>query len=221
MNHDTNPALRSPWHAGWFSPLNLATYITWLAVLLQSLRWNLLVAGDSGQWGGVLALLGMLGAYRLTGLRQRDDAYPQLRERVLVVIQALLVLGATWLVGNGGPAILLIIVAGQAVAIWPTRVALAGMLLTLSARAADLDHAVAGASLIAGQRSRGRTAHDLAGAGVELRTVPGADDVPAVDPTVDHRGGQVRAELAHRGDVAVVGAGAQEGGELEIGRAHV
>ena len=113
----------SPWHTHWLAPLNLAAYITWLAVSVQSLRWSRLAAGDALQWGGLLALLFVLAGYlagnRLTG---RVGA-----ERALALSQAAAVLVATWCLRNGGPGILLIIVAAQVVAMWPRWQALAIM----------------------------------------------------------------------------------------------
>ncbi len=117
----------SPWHGSWLSPLNLAAYITWLAVMLQSIRWNRLTDGDPGQWAGLGALTGVLVVYVLGSLLAQ--ARQQRRERILVLMQAALVLLASWYLRNGGPAILLIIVAGQVVALWPRAQAILIMLL--------------------------------------------------------------------------------------------
>lgn len=107
----------SPWHGSLLSPLNLAAYITWLAVMLQSMRWNRLVEGDPRQWAGLGALTGVVVVYFLCSLLAQSRQ--QQRERGLVLIQAALVLLASWYLRNGGPAILLIIVAGQVIALWP------------------------------------------------------------------------------------------------------
>lgn len=115
----------SPWHGPWLSPLNLAAYITWLAMLLQSLRWGRLAQGDALQWGGLVALLAVMACYLLANAQA---GAPQ-RERVLVLLQALAVLVATWCLRNGGPAVLLIIVAAQVVAMWPRWQAIAIMAL--------------------------------------------------------------------------------------------
>jgi signal transduction histidine kinase len=117
MSQTEQFSTESPWHGSWLSPLNLAAYITWLAVLLQSLRWDRLAAGDSRQLLGMTALTAVLGVYVLCSLWIRDR-HPG-RERWLVLVQAALVLLASWFLRNGGPAILLIVVAAQVVALWP------------------------------------------------------------------------------------------------------
>ncbi|MBL8243957.1 MAG: sensor histidine kinase [Rhodanobacteraceae bacterium] len=117
--------LQSPWHAGWFSPLNLAAYVTWLAIALQAPEWPRVLAGDPRQLLGVAALLAMLAAYLGAGAPRRTPR-PQL-ERVLVIAQALAVLLASECLRDGGPAVLMIIVAGQAIAMWPVRQAIAGL----------------------------------------------------------------------------------------------
>lgn len=115
----------SPWHGSWLSPLNLAAYITWLAMLLQSLRWERLAQGDALQWSGLAALMAVLACYVLA--TAQDDA-PE-RARLLVLAQAAAVLAATWCLRNGGPAVLLIIVAAQVVAMWPRGQAITIMLI--------------------------------------------------------------------------------------------
>lgn len=125
MSASTISASESPWHGSLLSPLNLAAYITWLAMLMQSLRWGRLVQGDALQWGGLMALLAVMACYLLANAQA---GAPQ-RERVLVLLQALAVLIATWCLRNGGPAVLLIIVAAQVVAMWPRWQAIAIMAL--------------------------------------------------------------------------------------------
>jgi signal transduction histidine kinase len=115
----------SPWHAHWLAPLNLAAYVTWFAVLVQSVRWSRLMAGDPLQWGGLIALLLVFAGYLLGHVPHRRPG----TERALVLLQALAVLVATWCVRNGGPGILLIIVAAQVVAMWPRWQAIALMAL--------------------------------------------------------------------------------------------
>ena len=125
MNASKSATPASPWHGNWLSPLNLAAYITWLAMLLQSLRWDRLAQGDALQWGGLAALLVVLVCYLLA--TAQEDASQ--RARGLVLLQAAAVLIATWCLRNGGPAILLIIVAAQVVAMWPRRQAIGIMAL--------------------------------------------------------------------------------------------
>jgi signal transduction histidine kinase len=107
----------SPWHGPWLSPLNLAAYITWLAVLLQSLRWDRLAAGETRQWAGLGALAAVLAVYVVCSLWVRER-HPT-RERWLVLLQAAFVLLASWYLRHGGPAILMIVVAAQVVSLWP------------------------------------------------------------------------------------------------------
>ncbi len=105
------------------SPLHLAALITWLAVLAQSLRFNGLRSGDPLQLFGLLSLCAVAGLY--FGTMHTQSA----RGRGLMVIgQGLLVLVGTWCFRNGGPAILLIVVASQMVAMFQRRNALALMI---------------------------------------------------------------------------------------------
>lgn len=124
MNNDTAATELSPWHSHWLAPLNLAAYITWLAVALQSLRVGKLGAGDLLQWAGLGALLLVIAAYLVLAAARPCQPDGLSRERALVLLQALGTLGAAWCLQNGGPAILLIIVAARAVAVWPTHQAL-------------------------------------------------------------------------------------------------
>lgn len=154
----------SPWHAGWLAPLNLAAYITWLAISLQAPEWPLLRAGDPRQIGGTLALLVMLLAYLVTNAT-RTDQRPGL-QRALVLLQALALLLASYWLRHGGPAVLMIIVAGQAIAIWPVRQAIAGLavanlvLLTIWLQAVSVTSALLSlASMIAFQTFAALTVH--------------------------------------------------------------
>lgn len=124
MDRNASPH-ESPWHAGWFSPLNLAAYVTWLAIALQAPEWSRVWAGDPRQVLGTAALLTMLAAYLGAGA-PRQLPRPGL-ERGLVLAQALAVLLASAWLRDGGPAVLMIIVAGQAIAMWPVRLAVAGL----------------------------------------------------------------------------------------------
>ncbi len=140
----TAPEPASPWHGAWLSPLNLAAYITWLAMLLQSIRWERLAQGDPLQQGGLTALVAVLVCYLLANAQ---EGAPQ-RERGLVLLQAVAVLIATWCLRNGGPAVLLIIVAAQVGAMWPRWRAIAimavinGLLLAIWLRGISLPSAL-------------------------------------------------------------------------------
>lgn len=120
---------QSPWH-GWLAPLNLAAYITWSAIALQSPNWERVLAGVPREGLGVGALLAMLLGYIATNAPRRAPR-PRL-ERALVLLQgAALLLASHWL-RDGGPAVLMIIVAAQAIAIWPERAAIAGLIVANS-----------------------------------------------------------------------------------------
>ncbi|MFO1496225.1 MAG: histidine kinase [Lysobacterales bacterium] len=124
---NSSPQPAAPWHPHWLSPLNLAAYITWLAVLLQSVPFAEL-AQPRIALGGAMLVLMLLSYLGIAGAGARS---PQAlaRARLLVVVQALGALAACWQLRSGGPMILLIIVAGQAVALWPLRMAVAGLAL--------------------------------------------------------------------------------------------
>jgi len=117
----------TPWSPSPLAPLNLAALITWLAVLLQSLRWERLQAGNELEWGGVLALLAVGGLYMLSNAQSGSDARGERRQRALVIAQAVATLVAAACLRNIGPAVLLIIVAAQVMALWPRRVAILGL----------------------------------------------------------------------------------------------
>ena len=74
MNESASRTSDSPWHGTWLSPLNLAAYITWLAMLLQSVSWDRLGQGDVLQWSGLSALLAVLVGYLLA--TAQDGAAP-------------------------------------------------------------------------------------------------------------------------------------------------
>lgn len=111
-----------PWQGGWFTPLNLAVYVTWLAVMLQTAQSGRLRDGDVAASLGACLLVVMLASY-LYGETRRDEPHRGV-QRVLVLLQAAATLGAVWLLRQGVSAILLIIVAAQVAVIWPRRPAL-------------------------------------------------------------------------------------------------
>jgi signal transduction histidine kinase len=115
-----------PWHGGWLAPLNLAAYVTWLVVIVQAPDWSRVVSGSPRELAGVLALATMMAAYLAINM----PATPRVGlVRAAVPLQGLAVLLASLFLRVGGPAVLMIIVAAQAVAIFPVRVALAGIVL--------------------------------------------------------------------------------------------
>jgi len=122
----TPPSL---WNGPTLTLLNLAAFVTWLAVLLDAPRWSRVFEGDPLQIGGALALIGIAIGYVLVTIGDGSDAKRPSRQRAFVIAQALGVLLATWCLRNGGAAVLLIIVAAQAVAMWNTRQTVIGMLV--------------------------------------------------------------------------------------------
>lgn len=106
-----------------FTPLNIAAYITWVAVASAVVDRAQLRAGVPTEWIGALALLAMLALFVRCATRP-----PQSDARgvpLLIMLQgALLVLAESTLHG-GQTAVLLIIVASQLVLTVPMRTAIA------------------------------------------------------------------------------------------------
>lgn len=104
-----------------FAPLNIAAYVTWFAVSLGVIDPDKLRAADPTlwvrEWAGVAALLAMLALFVASAARRNESETPQWN----VIAQGLLVLLAEWLLRGGQTAVLLIIVAGQAVLLFSTR----------------------------------------------------------------------------------------------------
>jgi len=104
-----------------FAPLNIAAYVTWFAVSLGVIDPDKLRAADPTlwvrEWAGVAALLAMLALFVASAARRNESETPPWN----VIAQGLLVLLAEWLLRGGQTAVLLIIVAGQAVLLFSTR----------------------------------------------------------------------------------------------------
>ena len=96
-----------------FTPLNLAAYITWIAICIATLDPTKLRAADPREWAGVAALVAMIALFVLSASRQSpgDDRRPLWN----VAAQGALVVLAEWLLYGGQIVVLLIIVAGQIV----------------------------------------------------------------------------------------------------------
>lgn len=96
-----------------FTPLNLAAYITWIAICIATLDPTKLRGADPREWAGVAALVAMLALFVLSASRQPpgDDRRPLWN----VAAQGALVVLAEWLLYGGQIVVLLIIVAGQIV----------------------------------------------------------------------------------------------------------
>lgn len=115
-----------PWHGGWLAPLNLAAFVTWLVVMLQAPKWSRVLSGHPGEIAGTLALATMMAAY--LAINMPATSRPALVQFV-VPLQGIAVLIACFFLREGGPAVLMIIVAAQAIAVFPLRFALTGILL--------------------------------------------------------------------------------------------
>ena len=104
-----------------FAPLNIAAYVTWFAVSVGVIDPDKLRAADPTlwvrEWAGVAALLAMLALFVASAARRNENDTPPWN----VIAQGLLVLLAEWLLRGGQTAVLLIIVAGQAVLLFSTR----------------------------------------------------------------------------------------------------
>ena len=114
LSPDTTPTYQS--HDGTllqrvFAPLNIAAYITWLAVCMAVIEPAKLFAGDAREWTGAAALVAMIALFLAAAARgQRSDT------RWLpwkVMIQGVLVVIAEHLLRGGQTSVLLIIVAAQ------------------------------------------------------------------------------------------------------------
>jgi signal transduction histidine kinase len=116
--------VHTPWHQGLFSPLNVAALITWLAVLFQ-------VLGRPDVKQGHFSLVGMatLAAFFPVYLWAHWRPRGQSLARAAVWVQAGLVLLSSYAMRDGAVVVLLIIVAGQVVALWPMREAVMRMVL--------------------------------------------------------------------------------------------
>lgn len=115
-----------PWTQRLFTPLNLAAYVTWLAVSVGVVDFAKLGAGLPREWIGVAALLAFLALFIACAARSASAGMQ--RVPWLVAIEGVLVLLAEWLLRGGQTAVLLIIVAGQMVLLLPMRAFVACML---------------------------------------------------------------------------------------------
>ncbi|MFD0725884.1 sensor histidine kinase [Lysobacter brunescens] len=99
------------------SALNIAAYVTWLAIAFAVLEPDKLATGNLREWLGAACLLGILALYMSCALAGRDGRNGILR----VLGQGALILAAEALLGSGQNSVLLIIVAGQLVLMLPLR----------------------------------------------------------------------------------------------------
>ncbi len=124
--HAPAPPRYRPRRSSILAPLNLAAYLTWLGIALQSMPFARLAAGDSRSWIGACALLAMLALLVAHTLSLRR--VPPLRSLALVLLQGIAVLLAGFMLLDGWIGILLIVVAAQLALLQPPRQTLAIML---------------------------------------------------------------------------------------------
>lgn len=114
-----------------FTPLNIAAYVTWLAVFVGVLDRAKLRAGAPNAWIGTLALLAMLGLFVRCASRE-PHRYPR-ELPLLVVLQGALVVLAEATLRGGQTAVLMIIVASQLVLTMSMRAAVAWLFVANAA----------------------------------------------------------------------------------------
>ncbi len=129
QHRETATSADGPLSTGLFSThllsaLNIAAYVTWLAIAFAVLETQKLAAGDPREWLGAACLLGILALYMACALAGRDGRGGLAR----VLGQGVLILAAEALLGSGQNSVLLIIVAGQLVLMLPLRAFVAVML---------------------------------------------------------------------------------------------
>lgn len=106
-----------------FTPLNMAAYVTWVAVVSAVVDRAKLQAGSTSEWIGALALLAMLALFVRCATRT-----PQSDARgvpLMIALQGALIVLAEAMLHGGQTAVLLIIVASQLVLTLPMRTAIA------------------------------------------------------------------------------------------------
>lgn len=121
----SNANRRSWWGEGLLEPLNIAGYVTWLAILLHVIGWESDSLSDPRELTG---LVGMLTFLVLLLVRARSEGTGRWDVEAagrLVLLQGLCALVVTWAFRSGTAAILLIIVAAQLFSLFPLRRALA------------------------------------------------------------------------------------------------
>jgi len=119
------PLAADPLRGGLGSPLNIAAFVTWLAIGVSVLQPAALAAGELRAWGALLAVGGFMVLYIL---RIRTEWPGERGGRWLALGQGALVVAADALLRNGSTAVLLIIVAAQLVLMMPLRAFLPVML---------------------------------------------------------------------------------------------
>lgn len=106
-----------------FTPLNMAAYVTWAAISFAVVDVGALAAGQPREWAGLACLLLVIALYVACAVRTRPD--DRWHDVANVMAQGVLVVAVDALLGDGQAAVLLIIVAGQLVAMTSPRFTLA------------------------------------------------------------------------------------------------
>ena len=120
-----SPVAAARFSTSLLSALNIAAYITWLAVCLSTVRFDRLDSAHPREWLGAIAMLGIIALYVVCAVADGTGS----RRRIHWVIgQGLLVLCVEALSGHGPTSVLLIIVAGQLVLMMPRWAFVATML---------------------------------------------------------------------------------------------
>ncbi len=121
----TNLSGRPLWGEGALEPLNIAAYITWLAILLQVVGWESRSLSEPREWAGLLAMLAFIALFLLRVRLESTSRCDEATAGRMVLLQGLCALLVTWAFKSGSAAILLIIVAAQLFSLYPLRRALA------------------------------------------------------------------------------------------------
>jgi signal transduction histidine kinase len=101
-----------PWD-GAFSPVHLASYVTWLAITLGPLDWPALVSGAPRHWAGLGCLVAMIILYAYSTRQNGRDPAATRRAVWLCVGEGVALVAASWLMREGLLSVLLTIVAAQ------------------------------------------------------------------------------------------------------------
>ncbi len=109
-----------------FTPLNLAGYITWMAICIATLDVAKLRGADPREWAGFTALLAMIAFFAKSSSRRLTTGTGSALWNILA--QSVSVIAAEWLLRGGQTVVLLIIVAAQAAAVMSLRLVMLYML---------------------------------------------------------------------------------------------
>ena len=112
------PAAADPLRGGLASPLNIAAFVTWLAVCVSVLQPAALAQGEARAWSALLAFVGFMALYVL---RIRSGGTGGDGGLWMALGQGALVVAADASLRTGSAAVLLIIVAAQLVLMMPLR----------------------------------------------------------------------------------------------------